>query len=94
MKKRKQHIGSSFDDFLEKEGILDEAESIAAKRVFVYQLQKELHKQNIDIEKLAELMGTSRSAVHRLIDPNCPSTLKTLGNAARAVGKNLKLTLN
>ena len=92
-KKKEQHIGSSFDDFLEEEEILVEAETIAAKRVFVYQLQKELKKQEIDVEELAELMGTSRSAIYRLINPDCPSTLRTLGTAARAVGKNLKLTL-
>ena len=30
-----KHLGSSLDDFLEEEGLLAEAESVAAKRVVV-----------------------------------------------------------
>lgn len=29
-----EHIGSSFDDFLEEDGILDECAEAAAKRIF------------------------------------------------------------
>jgi len=30
-----QHLGSTLDDFLEEEGLLAEAEAVAAKRVLV-----------------------------------------------------------
>lgn len=90
---RKTHIGSSFDDFLEKEGILEESESIAAKRVFVFQLEKEMKKQKIDKSEFASRLETSRSAVNRLLDPECPSTLSTFAKAARAVGKHLNISL-
>ena len=50
----KKHIGSTFDDFLEEEGLLEESESVAAKRVFVYQLEKELEKQRVSRSDLAE----------------------------------------
>lgn len=33
---KKRHIGTDFDDFLEEESLLEEAESVAEKRVFVY----------------------------------------------------------
>ncbi|MBN1914812.1 MAG: XRE family transcriptional regulator [Parachlamydiales bacterium] len=89
----KKHIGSNFNDFLEEEGFLEEAESVAAKRVFVYQLEKELKKQKIDKMEFAERLETSRSAVDRILDPECPSTLKTFSKAARAVGKHLKISL-
>lgn len=92
MKKRK-HVGQSFDDFLKEEGLLEHCQSVAAKRVFVYQLHQELEKQNLTKAELAEKMGTSRSAVSRILDPNKPSTLRTLGEVARAVGKQLVLTL-
>ena len=92
-KKKNKHLGSSLDDFLSEENILEEAESTAAKRVFVYQLEKELKKQKIKKEELALLMGTSRSAVNRLLNPHAPSTLKTLNSAARAVGKHLRVSL-
>ncbi|NGX59094.1 MAG: hypothetical protein KR126chlam3_00238 [Chlamydiae bacterium] len=89
----KKYIGSKFDDFLEEEGLLEEAESIAAKRVFVFQLEKEMKKQKVDKSTFAQRLQTSRSAVDRILDPECPSTLKTFGKAARALGKNLKISL-
>ena len=46
--KKHNHIGSSLDDFLAKEGILEEVEEVAAKRVFVFQLEQEMKKQKID----------------------------------------------
>lgn len=92
-KNPEKHIGSSFDSFLEDEDILEEVESVAAKRVFVFQLEQELKKKKIKKEELAIIMGTSRSAVRRLLDPKMPSTLKTLSGAARAVGKQLKISI-
>jgi hypothetical protein len=35
-----KHIGSSFDDFLEEEGILAEANAVAIKRVVAWQIQQ------------------------------------------------------
>ena len=92
-KKKSQHLGSTFDAFLEDERCLEEVESVAAKRVFVFQLEKELKRKKIRKEELADMMGTSRSAIRRLFDPCAPSTLRTLSTAARAVGKHLKLSL-
>lgn len=89
----KKHIGSKFDDFLEEEGLLEEAESVAAKRVFVFQIEKEMKKQRIDKSELATRLETSRSAVDRILDPECPSTLRTFAKAARALGKHLKISL-
>lgn len=39
-----KHVGSSFDSFLEEEGILEECKEEAAKRVLVWQLEKEMQK--------------------------------------------------
>ncbi len=88
-----KYIDSGFDDFLEEEGLLEESESIAAKRVFVYQLEKELKKQNLSKTDFAYMMGTSRSAVNRILDPNKPSNLKSLAVAARTVEKHLTIKL-
>jgi antitoxin HicB len=38
-----KHIGSDFDDFLAEEGLLEEAEAVAVKRVLAFQI-KELIK--------------------------------------------------
>ncbi len=90
---KKNYIGSSFDDFLEEEGILEECKDEAAKRVLVWQLEKEMKKQHLTKEEVARRMHTSRAAVNRILDPKKPSTLRSLTSAARAVGKRLKLSL-
>lgn len=90
----KKHIGSDFDDFLHDEGILDEAEAVATKRVIAYQLAQEMERANISQSELARRMKTSRSSVERLLDPANPSvTLVTLERAASAIGKRLKVQL-
>lgn len=91
--KQNKHIGSNFDDFLEEEGMLEEIEEVVAKRVFVFQIEKEMKKQKIDKAALAEKMETSRSAVDRILDPESPSTLRSFAKAARALGRHLKISL-
>lgn len=91
--KKNKHIGSSLDDFLEEEGLLEHCESIATKRAFVQQFQKEMKRQEMTKTELAERMQTSRSSINRLLDPSQPSNLKTLIGAARAVGKHLQLCI-
>lgn len=88
-----KHIGSSFDDFLEEEGILEACKEEAAKRILVWQLEKEMKKQHLTKEEVAKRMHTSRAALNRVLDPKKPSILRSLDSAARAVGKRLKLSL-
>lgn len=87
-------IGRDFDDFLRDEGILDDAEAVAAKRVIAFQIAREMESAQISQAELARRMKTSRSAVERLLDPTNPSvTLQTLERAASAVGKRLRIQL-
>ena len=89
-----KHLGSDFDDFLRDEGILDDAEAAAAKRVIAFQIAREMESSHISQSELARRMKTSRSAVERLLDPtNHSVTLQTLERAASAVGKRLKIQL-
>ena len=89
------HIGSDFDDFLREKGLLDDAESVAAKRVIAFQIAREMERANISQSELARRMKTSRSAVERLLDPaNASVTLSTLERAASAVGKRLNVQLS
>ena len=89
-----KHIGSNFDDFLEEEGVLAEAESIAIKRVLAFQLKELMKAQKLNKTQLAKRMKTSRSALERLLDPDNPSvTLLTMERAARALGKNIKIEI-
>lgn len=91
----KKHIGSDFDEFLEDEGLLEDAEAVAAKRVIAYQISQEMKREHLSKSELAQRMNTSRSAVERLLDPSNRSvTLSTLEKAASAVGKKLKVELS
>lgn len=88
-------IGSDFDEFLREEGISDDAEAVAAKRVIAFQIAEEMKKSSITKTELAHRMNTSRPVVDRLLDPSNRSvTLSTLGRAASAVGKTLRVELS
>lgn len=89
-----RHIGSSLDEFLVQEGLLEEATAIAAKRVVAFQIRQGMRDCGIGPTELAHRMGTSRSTVDRLLGRDSPSvTLLTLGRAAAAVGKRLDVAL-
>jgi len=87
-------LGSDFDDFLRDEGFMEDAEAIAAKRVIAFQIAEEMKKAGITKSELAHRLHTSRPVVDRLLDPSNRSvTLSTLGRAAAAVGRSLKIEL-
>jgi len=90
----KQHLGSSLDDFLVEEGLLAEAEAVAAKRVLVFQIAQLMKEQQLSKAEMARRMHTSRAAVDRLLDPMSESaTLTTLEKAAYALGRRLQVAL-
>lgn len=92
---RKKNIGSSFDDFLQEEAILDEATAVALKRVIAWQIAEEMKAQQLTKTTLAKRMHTSRAALNRLLDENDASlTLTTLASAAAALGKKINLQLS
>lgn len=89
----KKHLGSDFDDFLKKEGILIDAEMAAMKRVIAFQIAELMNENKLSKTELAKRMRTSRSSVDRLLDPkNEAVTLQTLGKAASALGKKLHVS--
>ena len=88
------HSGSSFDSFLEEEGILDEVEAAAIKRILAWQLAEAMKAGKISKKTMAERMGTSRSQLDRLLDPeNSAIHLQTITRAARALGKRLRMEM-
>lgn len=94
MAKHNQHLGSSLDDLLEETGELAEVNAVAIKRVIAWEITEKMKTEHLSKTKMAELMDTSRSALDRLLDPdNTSVTLHTLDNAARAVGKTLRIEL-
>jgi hypothetical protein len=90
----KPHIGAPFDDFLAEEGILEEVEAIAIKRILARQVSAAMQAQRLTKKAMAARMGTSRSALDRLLDPdNTSVTLRTLQKAASTIGRRLRLEL-
>ena len=88
------HIGASFDDFLAEEDILEEVETLAIKRILARQVRAAMQAQKLTKKAMAARMGTSRSALDRLLDPdNTSVTLRTLQKAASTVGRRLRLEL-
>lgn len=89
----KNCIGSSFDSFLEEEDLLQEADSVAIKRVIAYALEQKMIAENITISRLAKELDTSRSAISRILDPqNTAITLNTIEKVAKYLGKRIQFS--
>jgi len=87
-------IGSSFESWLEEEGLAEQATAHAIKAVVSWQLRCAMKKQRLTKKAMAERMGTSRSQLDRLLDPASDAvTLETLKRAAEIIGKRIKLDL-
>lgn len=94
MAKKNPHLGSSFESWLDQEGIREEVTSAAIKAVIAHQLANEMKKRKITKKRMAELMKTSRAQVDRLLDPdNGSATIESLQRAAKIVGRELRMQL-
>ncbi|HZL00196.1 MAG TPA: hypothetical protein VFC47_09855 [Caulobacteraceae bacterium] len=88
-------IGSSFEDFLDAEGLREEVEELAIKALLAEQLRGAMKAEGLNKAAMARRMRTTRQQLDRLLDPANPSvTLTTLRRAAKAVGRNLVIELN
>ncbi len=92
-KQRKNHTGSSIDDFLKEEGIFEEAQAQAVKEVVAWQLDEAMRKRKISKNKMAKLLKTSRTQVDRLLSPKSDITLSSLQRAAAMVGRRVMIEL-
>jgi len=88
------HSGSTFDSFLDEQGIRAEVEAVAIKRVLAWQLRQEMRRQQRTKQAMARQLQTSRSQLDRLLDPqNVSVSLHTIARAARALGKRLVIRI-
>ena len=93
-RKANRHIGSDFDEFLREEGLYDQTQAVAVKRVLAYELERNMQRAQLTKTDMAKRMGTTRAQLDRLLNPENPSTtLQTLVKAAGAVGKRVKISL-
>jgi hypothetical protein len=87
-------FGSSFDDFLAEHGILEETTNKAVKAAFAWQLDQARQAAGMTKSEMSRLLGTSRSQLDRLLDPdNDAVTIETLAKAAAVLGKQVRLEL-
>jgi len=93
-KKKNPHVGSTFESWLDEQGIREEVTAAAIKEVIAEQLAGEMKRKGITKVRMAQMMRTSRAQVDRLLDPkNNSATLETLMRAAKVVGRQLRLEL-
>lgn len=89
---KNMHRGSSFDSFLEEEGILDEVKALAAKRTFVHQLETQMEKKHKK-KNLFRQAFSSPATAERLFNDHIGISLETMARAAALLGCDLDIKL-
>src|SRR6266571_7869137 len=93
-RKKTDHSGSTFDSFLDKEGIREKVEAVAIKRVLAWQLEQAMRERQKTKQAMAKELHTSRSQLDRLLDPqNVSVSLETITRAARVLGKRVTIRI-
>ncbi len=76
------------------EGLTAPAQAVAVKRALASQIEQAMTENHLTKAEMARRMGTSRSQLNRLLDPDAESvTLDALARAAEAVGRLVKVEL-
>lgn len=87
-------VGGTLEGFLEELGEREEVYGVAIKRVLAWEIETARKQRAVTKSEMATRMGTSRTQVKRILDPdNVSVSLDTLEKAARSVGKKLKIEL-
>jgi antitoxin HicB len=87
-------IGQNFNDFLKEQGIYDEVNELAAKKLITYQLEKAMQEQKLTKSFIAKKMKTSRVAVDNILDPTFNTSIDSLERFAHVLGKKLTISLS
>lgn len=94
MAKQNPRTGSAFDAFLKEEGICDDVQAKALIRALVEQRAEGMEASVLNTAELARRMGTSRSRLARLLDPDETSVrLEALIGAAHVLGKVVEIRI-
>jgi len=87
-------IGQNFNDFLKEQGIYDEVNELAAKKLITYQLEKAMQEQKLTKSFIAKKMKTSRVAVDNILNPSFNTSIDSLERFAHVLGKKLTISLS
>ncbi len=91
---KRKSKGTSFDGWLDEEGIREEVTVAAIRRVLARQVAAAMKRDGITKTEMARRMRTSRGTLDRLLDSeNGSVALATLCKAASAVGREVRLDL-
>lgn len=86
MKRQNKHRGSSLESLFEELGEAEEVHALAQKKVLAIRIQKAMQARDMTQTELARRMKTSRTVVHRLLDPSDTGvTLTTIAKASKAL---------
>lgn len=86
-------VGQNFDDFMQEQGLYEEAKEIAAKRIVALQLAEEMKKQHITKSAMAKRMNTSRVSIDNVLNATYNTSIGTLERFAAALGKTVQISL-
>ena len=91
---KEKNIGTSFESWLDEEGIAEEVTVVAIRRVLARQLADAMRREGMTKTEMASKTRTGRGTLDRLLDAqNRSVTLVTLCKAAEAVGRRERLDL-
>lgn len=91
---KQKHVGSSFEDFLAEDGILEDCRAAAIKFKIAHELEKIMNERHLTKGEIAKRLRTSRTGVDRLLDPkNTSITLNTMAKVAQLLGKRIEFAL-
>jgi antitoxin HicB len=80
----------SLNEILDEQGIREEVEYLATKKIVSLQLQAAMKEQNLSKSAVAAKMGTSRAQLDRVLDPHAFNvTMETMSKAAAALGRRI-----
>jgi DNA-binding Xre family transcriptional regulator len=87
---KNRHIGSTLDSLFEELGEREDVELLTQKKLLAAKIERAMSRKGMTQTELARAMRTSRTVVHRLLDPRDTSvTLATLSKASKALGVRL-----
>ncbi len=92
-RRKNRHVGSSVEDFLAEEGILESSTLKAVKAAIAWQIAEEMKRQNITKSSMAKRMETSRAQLDRLLNASRDVTLDMIARAAGVLHKDLVVEL-
>lgn len=87
---KNKHVGSTLDSLFEELGEKDDVGLLTQKKLLAAKVERAMAQREMTKAGLARAMRTSRTVVHRLLDPKDTGvTLATIWKASKAL--NVKL---